>query len=138
MVQCNPPIGNLAILYIYICIYLHCWLVACEPTGLLVNPLAARGNKIDLLNVMSYDASNAYDPVVALTAYRAIYSGQINMGVEVPRTTNPPRGARGHVSSLECGRCIPFHNGCGTRRCRRRPGAAMSTLSTPSSASARL
>jgi hypothetical protein len=72
-----------------------------------VNPLAARGNMIDLLNVMSYDASNAYDPVVALTAYRAIYSGQINMGVEVPRTTTTP--AHGHVSSLECSRCIPSH-----------------------------
>ncbi|ELR22409.1 chitinase Chi60, putative [Acanthamoeba castellanii str. Neff] len=65
-------------------------------TGLLVNPLAARGNKIDLLNVMSYDASNAYDPVVALTAYRAIYSGQINMGVEVP-----PEAWGGHVYTVD-------------------------------------
>jgi hypothetical protein len=97
-----------------------------------VNPLAARGNKIDLLNVMSYDASNAYDPVVALTAYRAIYSGQINMGVEV-RTDHhsPPR--EGLVATSAAWNVVIT-----THRCRRRRGAATSTLSTPSSASATL
>jgi hypothetical protein len=90
-----------------------------------VNPLASRGNKIDLLNVMSYDASNAYDPVVALTAYRAIYSGQINMGVEVrhhPHHNGTPQ--RTFLTSLSAARSRP------------RPGAVTSTLWTPSSASA--
>jgi len=51
--------------------------------GLLVNVLKARSAKLDFINVMSYDASDAYDPIQGLAAYRSLYGGQINMGVEV-------------------------------------------------------
>lgn len=65
-------------------------------SGMWVNPLKAAGHHIDLLNIMSYDAghytfsdttmssSGDYNPVEAYHAYRAIFNGKINVGVESP------------------------------------------------------
>ncbi len=50
---------------------------------------------LDLVNVMSYDASDAYDPVQALAAYQYYFSGRVAMGIEVP---NEAWG--GHVETL--------------------------------------
>ena len=71
-----------------------------EPTGsaymgLAVNMLRAVGGDLDWINMMSYDASSAYDPTIALQAYQSYYSGKIAMGVEVP-----PEAWGGHVLSI--------------------------------------
>jgi len=61
-----------------------------------VNPLKAAGHHLDLINIMSYDAghytfsdttqsnSGDYNPIEAYHAYRAIFSGKINIGIESP------------------------------------------------------
>ena len=53
------------------------------------------GDQLDVVLVMSYDASNAYDPKQALDAYRHYFSGAVALGVEV---ANEAWG--GHVTSL--------------------------------------
>lgn len=45
---------------------------------------------------MSYDAGPTYDPKEALDAYRALYSGRILMGVQVP-----PEAWGGHVITVQ-------------------------------------
>lgn len=66
-----------------------------QYTGVAVNMLKSVGNQLDLINIMSYDASDAYDPKEALDAYRALFSGDVVLGVEV---ANEAWG--GHVISL--------------------------------------
>ncbi len=64
--------------------------------GLLLNLLQSPdADKIDQLNVMSYDASPAYNPQEALAAYQNYFKGKIVMGVEVP-----PEAWGGHVYTL--------------------------------------
>lgn len=65
-------------------------------SGIWVNPLKNVGSKLDELFLMSYDAGvytptgttcssyACYDPSAALSAYKAIYSGPIYQGIEVP------------------------------------------------------
>ena len=59
-----------------------------SKTALWVNPLKQVGSKFDMLFLMSYDAGNAsttgYKPLDALKAYKALYSGPVYLGVEVP------------------------------------------------------
>jgi chitinase len=50
---------------------------------------------LDLVNVMSYDAGPAYNPVQALQAYQNYFHGQIAMGIEVP-----PEAWGGHVETI--------------------------------------
>ena len=52
-------------------------------TGVAINMLKQVGDQLDLLNVMSYDASNAYSPIEAFEAYSHYFKGDIAMGVEV-------------------------------------------------------
>jgi chitinase len=74
---------------------------AAAPTGsaytglvlALLRSTAAQG--LDLVNVMSYDASPAYDPIQALAAYQTYWKGAIAMGVEVP-----PEAWGGHVTNV--------------------------------------
>ena len=47
------------------------------------------------VQVMSYDASNAYNVTEAYNAYRSLFSGKILMGIEVP-----PEAWGGHVTSV--------------------------------------
>ncbi|HEX4462310.1 MAG TPA: glycosyl hydrolase family 18 protein [Polyangia bacterium] len=49
---------------------------------------------IDWINVMSYDASDAYSPEQALAAYQHYFKGPIAMGIEVP-----PEAWGGHVET---------------------------------------
>ncbi|MBP9742627.1 MAG: hypothetical protein KBD37_04635 [Burkholderiales bacterium] len=66
-------------------------------SAIWVNPLKQVGNKLDEIFLMSYDAGIytptgstcaagqfCYDPSAALSAYKAIYSGPIYQGMEVP------------------------------------------------------
>lgn len=63
--------------------------------GLSLAVLKQAGGALDLVNVMSYDASPAYDPIQALAAYQHYFSGRIAMGIEVP-----PEAWGGHVETL--------------------------------------
>jgi chitinase len=63
--------------------------------GLALAVLKQAGSAIDLVNVMSYDASDAYDPVQALHAYQHYYPGRVAMGIEVP-----PESWGGHVETI--------------------------------------
>jgi chitinase len=50
---------------------------------------------LDLVNVMSYDAGNAYSPAQALQAYQHYFRGPIAMGIEVP-----PEAWGGHTETI--------------------------------------
>ncbi|MFJ3601087.1 glycosyl hydrolase family 18 protein [Streptomyces sp. NPDC090126] len=57
--------------------------------------------KITRLNIMSYDASTAYDPLAALAAYQHCFKGPILLGVEVAPEAWPQQGApNAHVITL--------------------------------------
>lgn len=70
---------------------------ASQYTGMMLPLLrSVAGQSIDVVNVMSYDASNTYDPIQALAAYSHYFTrGPISMGVEVP-----PEAWGGHVYTL--------------------------------------
>ena len=67
---------------------------------------------IDFVNVMSYDASDAYSPVQALAAYQHYFKGPITMGIEVP-----PEAWGGHVETTAeidtLGQAVKSANGAG-------------------------
>ena len=66
-----------------------------QYTGVAITMLKTVGNQLDIIMVMSYDASNAYDPKEALDAYQSYFAGPVALGVEV---ANEAWG--GHVTSL--------------------------------------
>ena len=61
-----------------------------------VNPLKAAGHYLDIINIMSYDAgpytfvdtraswNGEFNPVEAYRAYKSIFKGIINVGIEAP------------------------------------------------------
>jgi chitinase len=63
--------------------------------GLTLAVLKQASADLDLVNVMSYDASPAFDPIQALKAYQHYYPGKIAMGIEVP-----PEAWGGHVETV--------------------------------------
>ena len=63
--------------------------------GLTLAVLKQASSALDLVNVMSYDASPAFDPLEALKAYQHYYSGKIAMGIEVP-----PEAWGGHLETV--------------------------------------
>ena len=67
-----------------------------QNTGMCIKGLQSNGNQLDWINIMSYDASPVYDPLVAFAAYRSYYSGPLMLGCEVP-----PEAWGGHVLNLD-------------------------------------
>ncbi len=63
--------------------------------GTMYRVVKDHGSKIDFINLMSYDAGEYYDPREGYESYRAIYSGPINVGLEIA-----PEGAGGAVLKL--------------------------------------
>ncbi|MFO0590150.1 MAG: glycosyl hydrolase family 18 protein [Polyangiaceae bacterium] len=63
--------------------------------GLSLAVLKQAGSKLDLVNVMSYDAGPSYNPVQALAAYQHYFAGKITMGIEVP-----PEAWGGHIETI--------------------------------------
>ncbi len=63
--------------------------------GISLAVLKQAGSALDLVNVMSYDASPVFDPVQALHAYQHYFSGRIAMGIEVP-----PEAWGGHIETV--------------------------------------
>lgn len=64
-------------------------------TGMNIDGLQSNGKQLDFINIMSYDASNVYDPLIAFKAYRTYYSGPLLLGCEVP-----PEAWGGHILTL--------------------------------------
>ena len=69
---------------------------ASANTGMCISGLQSDGSKLDFLNLMSYDASNAYNPIEAFKAYKTYFNGPILIGTEVP-----PEAWGGHVLTLD-------------------------------------
>lgn len=63
--------------------------------GLCIPAVTQKGNLLNFINIMGYDASNAYSVTQGFDSYRAIYKGSINVGCEVP-----PESYGGHVITL--------------------------------------
>ena len=68
---------------------------ASANTGMCIKGLQSNGKQLDWVNIMSYDASNAYNPLVAFQAYRSYFSGPLMIGTEVP-----PEAWGGHILTL--------------------------------------
>lgn len=64
-------------------------------TGMNIAGLQSNGNQLDFVNLMSYDASPVYDPLVGFKSVRKYFSGPILIGAEVP-----PEAWGGHVLTL--------------------------------------
>ncbi|ANE48770.1 carbohydrate-binding protein [Paenibacillus swuensis] len=63
--------------------------------GTMYSLVKNHGGKIDMINLMSYDAGDYYDPREGYESYRAIYNGPINMGMEIA-----PEGSGGAILEL--------------------------------------
>ncbi len=63
--------------------------------GVMYRVVKDNGYMINFINLMSYDGGDYYDPREGYESYRAIYSGPINMGIEIA-----PEGAGGAVLKL--------------------------------------
>jgi chitinase len=64
--------------------------------GTMYSLVKNHGTKINHINLMSYDAGDYYDPREGYESYRAIYTGPINMGMEIA-----PEGAGGAVLEVD-------------------------------------
>ena len=64
-------------------------------TGMNIAGIKSNGKDLDFINIMSYDASPIYDPLIAFKAYRKYYSGPLLLGAEVP-----PEAWGGHIITL--------------------------------------
>ena len=63
--------------------------------GMSAPGLISNGHQLDFINIMSYDASNEYDPTYSFKAYRDLYKGPLLLGFEIP-----PESWGGHVITL--------------------------------------
>lgn len=63
--------------------------------GTMYRLVADHGEKIDFINLMSYDGGVYYDPREGYESYRAIYDGPINVGLQIA-----PEGSGGAVLKL--------------------------------------
>ena len=67
-----------------------------QNTGMCIKGLQSNGTQLDWINIMSYDASPVYNPLVAFSAYRNYYNGPLMLGCEVP-----PEAWGGHILTLD-------------------------------------
>ena len=51
--------------------------------GMNIDAMVNIGDKVDWINIMTYDAGTEYDPLGALDCYRIYYGGVLNIGFEV-------------------------------------------------------
>lgn len=63
--------------------------------GMSAPGLNSNGHQLDFINIMSYDASNEYDPTYGFKAYRNLYDGPLLLGFEIP-----PESWGGHIITL--------------------------------------
>jgi len=67
-----------------------------DHTGMNLAGLKSNGKQLDWINIMTYDASDVFDPTMAYNAYRSYYAGPLMIGGEVP-----PEAWGGHVLNLD-------------------------------------
>jgi chitinase len=67
-----------------------------DNTGMSIAGLKSNGHQLDWINIMSYDASDAFDPLQAYDAHKELYKGPLLIGAEVP-----PEAWGGHVITLD-------------------------------------
>lgn len=65
-------------------------------TGMSISGLKSNGHQLDWLNLMTYDASDVFDPLKAYDAHRSYFKGPLLIGAEVP-----PEAWGGHVINLD-------------------------------------
>jgi chitinase len=65
-------------------------------TGMSIAGLKSNGHQLDWINIMTYDASDAFDPLQAYDAHKTLYKGPLLIGAEVP-----PEAWGGHVINLD-------------------------------------
>jgi hypothetical protein len=65
-------------------------------TGMNIQGLKSDGEKLDWINIMSYDASPIFDPIESFKAFRSFYKGPLLIGEEVP-----PEAWGGNVITLD-------------------------------------
>jgi chitinase len=63
--------------------------------GTMYNVVKNHGSKLAFVNLMGYDGGDYYDPREGYESYKAIYSGPINIGIEIA-----PEGAGGAILEL--------------------------------------
>jgi hypothetical protein len=51
--------------------------------GMCIDAMVNAGDKVDWINIMTYDAGPTFDPLGALDCYRIYYPGPLNIGFEV-------------------------------------------------------
>ena len=66
-----------------------------QNTGMCIEGIQKSGHLLDWINIMSYDAGNTYDPLLAFKAYRKYFTGPLMLGAEVP-----PEAWGGHLITL--------------------------------------
>jgi chitinase len=72
-----------------------------DHTGMLINLFrSSSGSDLDLVNIMSYDASSEFDPRQALLAYKSLFTGKIVLGVEISPEAWPTSGPTVHNLSI--------------------------------------
>jgi hypothetical protein len=63
--------------------------------GMNLDGLKSNGHQLDWINIMTYDASDAFSPTKAYEAHRSYYKGPLLIGGEVP-----PESWGGHILDL--------------------------------------
>ncbi|WBW99067.1 cellulose binding domain-containing protein [Oceanirhabdus sp. W0125-5] len=53
-------------------------------TGMMLQVIKRAGDKLDLINVMGYNAGELYDPIESVEAYKYYFQGDVAMGAMVP------------------------------------------------------
>jgi hypothetical protein len=51
--------------------------------GMNINAMTEQGSNVDWINIMTYDAGPAFDPLGSFNCYREYYRGPLNIGFEV-------------------------------------------------------
>ncbi|MCM1988695.1 glycoside hydrolase family 18 protein [Oceanirhabdus seepicola] len=65
-------------------------------TGMMLQVIKRAGNKLDLINIMGYNAGDLYDPIESVEAYKYYFQGAVAMGAMVP-----PENWGAHVWTLK-------------------------------------
>ena len=70
--------------------------VGYSDSGYAINLMRSdAGKRINMVNIMAYDAGNSFSSKTALMAYKSYFPGNVVLGVEVP-----PEASNGHVLNI--------------------------------------
>ena len=99
-IRTNYPSGLLSMAAFSVGAYGQGDFINSQPSGqytsMCIPGLKSNGHQLDFINIMSYDAGNAYNPIEAFKSYRSYYKGPLLIGAEVP-----PEAWGGNVITLD-------------------------------------